>query len=169
MSPPIQYKQEVQVGVLSTIIVSHCYIWQTDRIGYHLTNIKYVYISTHLIKWTMFHILKYDFSTHSYKSPVFSTYVILVSYSKLVFSNSAPFAHFLQIQNWSTIGWISDQTPGYVVGTKTVGGKKSLQYFGPWSWNEFQSDLKLASLIPLRSFKRITLDRSKNICTCYDV
>ena len=54
-------------------------------------------------------------------------------------------------------------------GTKTVGGKKSLQYFGPWSWNDLQSDLKLASFIPLRSFKRITLDRSKNICTCSDV
>ena len=41
------------------------------------------------------------------------------------------------------------------MGTKTVGGKKSLQYFGPWSWNEFQSDLKLASLIPLRSFMHL--------------
>ena len=48
-------------------------------------------------------------------------------------------------------------------------GKKCLAYFGPWSWNNLQFKLKLASLIPLQRFKRIIAVELTHSCTCSEV
>ena len=48
-------------------------------------------------------------------------------------------------------------------------GKKSLAFFGPWSWNDLQTRLKLASLIPVRRFKRIIVNDLAHTCTCRDI
>ena len=48
-------------------------------------------------------------------------------------------------------------------------GKKSLAFFGPWSWNDLQSRLKLATLISVPRFKRIIVGELAHSCTCSDV
>ena len=67
--------------------------------------------------------------------------------------------------NLRSNAWLRCEVPSF----SSEGGKKCLSFFGPWSWNDLQTRLKLAALIPLRSFKRITLNIFTNNCTCQDV
>lgn len=52
---------------------------------------------------------------------------------------------------------------------RTEAGKRSLSYFGPWSWNNLQTRLKLASHVSLSSFKRKISEFLVTSCSCHDV
>ena len=73
---------------------------------------------------------------------------------------------FVPVQNSHNLrssAWLRYVTPSI----KSEAGKKSLSYFGPWSWNDLQTRLKLAVLIPLVSFKRIVSGSLSSQCSCF--
>ena len=55
-----------------------------------------------------------------------------------------------------------------VPSSSSEGGKKCLAYFGPWSWNDLQTRLKLPELISFRSFKKKISELLINVCSCFD-
>lgn len=52
---------------------------------------------------------------------------------------------------------------------RTEASKRSLFYFGPWSWNDLQTRLKLASPISLYCFKYKISEILTTCCSCFDV
>ena len=56
-----------------------------------------------------------------------------------------------------------------VPSVRTEAGRRSLSYFGPWSWNDLQTHLKLASLVSLQSFKCKVLELLTTVCSCTNV
>ena len=72
---------------------------------------------------------------------------------------------FIPVQN--SLNLRSNAWLRYVVPPiKSESGKKSLAFFGPWSWNDLQTKLKLASIVPLVTFKRIAMGTLPTGCTC---
>ena len=88
---------------------------------------------------------------------------------KAILGNVPPYicSKFELVQN--SLNLRSNAWMRYVVpNTKSEAGKKTLAFFGPWSWNDLQTRLKLASLIPLVTFKRIAMGTLSSHCSCFD-
>lgn len=51
---------------------------------------------------------------------------------------------------------------------RTEAGKRVLSYYGPLSWNELQSRLKIGALISLAAFKKRISDMRTDMCNCFN-
>ena len=67
--------------------------------------------------------------------------------------------------NLRSSAWVRLKVPP----VRTEASKRSLFYFGPWSWNDLQSRIKLPSLVSLYSFKQKITEILVTCCSCSDV